>query len=112
MTNSTSSNDITKPAPLFMNFWTPEFAPWGDNFDDASMPWYTSYEWVEVWDYRPDQDDFVKRWRDGFQGNDANLDKWEVSNNWTFEQNSTMFMESNVSIEQGKLRLRMNGKDW
>ena len=46
-----SQRDIKKFSNLRMDFWTPEAAGWGDDFNDKAMPWYTQYKWVEVQDY-------------------------------------------------------------
>lgn len=89
-----------------MNFWTPEFSPWGDNMDDEStMPWTTRYDWVEVYDYNEANDSFSLRWKDKFDTLD--LDRWRVSAGWSFEQNSSRFLESNVYVENSKLVLKM-----
>ena len=34
-----------------MNFWTPTFHSWGKGFDDVDMPWYTMYDYVEVYTF-------------------------------------------------------------
>lgn len=34
-----------------MDFWTPTFNGWGDNFDDSTMPWTTRYDYVVAHDY-------------------------------------------------------------
>ena len=58
--------DVSKAKSLFMDFWTPEFPVWGDNMDDdTTMPWYTRYDWVEVYDWKGG-DKFELRWRDNF----------------------------------------------
>ena len=31
---------LNKKQVIEMNFWTPTFAGWGDDFNDAGMPWY------------------------------------------------------------------------
>ena len=42
---------LTKAQNLMMNFWTPTFPGWGDDFNDAGMPWYTRYDYVKVETY-------------------------------------------------------------
>ena len=34
-----------------MNFWTPTFEAWGKGFKAEDMPWYTLYDYVEVFTY-------------------------------------------------------------
>ena len=36
-----------------MNFWLPQFDKWKKGFDPAGMPWFTQFDYVEVWDYIP-----------------------------------------------------------
>ena len=93
-----------------MNFWTPEFSPWMENRDDSSMPWYTSYDWVEVWDYDMTNDDFTLRWRDDFDSLDTT--RWTVSDYWSFDYNSTLFMAKNVAVENGNLVFEMYKEDY
>ena len=94
-----------------MNFWTPEFSPWGDNMDDeATMPWYTRYDWVEVYDYDAVNEDFVLRWRDNFDSLD--LSRWRLSNGWSFGQNSSVFMADNSYVDAGNLVLKMEINDY
>lgn len=49
--NTEDVHFLTKACALMMNFWTPTFAGWGDNFNDAGMPWYTRYDYVKVETY-------------------------------------------------------------
>ena len=42
---------LTKAQNLMMNFWTPTFPGWGDDFNDSGMPWYTRYDYVKVETY-------------------------------------------------------------
>ena len=45
-----------------MNFWTPEFAGWGDDLDDSDMPWYTRYDFVRVEKWDPELERFEFYW--------------------------------------------------
>ena len=98
--------DITKFANLFMNFWTPEFEPWVNGRDDSDMPWYTRYDWVEVYDWDSQSGNFNLRWRDDFDSFDQN--RWLKSDDWTFEQNSSTFIEQHTYVENGNLVLKMD----
>ena len=71
--------------------------------DDSTMPWQTRYDWIEVYDYDAATDDFVWRWRDNFE--ELDLDRWRVSNGWSYESNSSLFMKENTFIDNGKLVL-------
>ena len=75
-----------------MNFWTPTWSPWSDFFDDSEMPWYAKYDFVEIYDYDLSTKDFKLRWRDDFDHWDEK--KWYTSDNWGFENNSSLFMST------------------
>ena len=111
VSNTASVRDITKAKALFMDFWTPTFAGWGDNMDDdATMPWFTRYDWVEVYDYNQWNDSFTLKWRDDF--NTLDLDRWFRSDGWSFDSNSSLFLASNTYVEDGKLVLKMEVNDY
>ena len=103
---SYSVRDMNKYQLLYMNFWTPEWEAWGGGRDDSTMPWYTHYDWVEAYDYDEATDSFDLRFRDDFDFLDNNI--WRVSNNWTFEANSSRFMETHTYVHDGKLILKMD----
>ncbi len=100
---------LNQPTQLMMNFWTPTWSPWADHFDDAAMPWYAKYDFIEVHDYDHDKKDFKLRWRDDF--NSWDVKKWYASDNWGFENNSSLFMGSQVYVENGNLVLKMDYND-
>ena len=100
---------LEMPTQLMMNFWTPCWEPWNDYFDDAEMPWYAKYDFVEVYDYDQDKKEFNLRWRDDFNTFDSK--KWYASDNWGFENNSSLFMSSQVYVEDGNLVLKMDYND-
>ena len=80
---------LNKEQHLMMNFWTPTFAGWGDNFSDAGMPWYTRYDYVKVEKYNSSTKGFEFYWQDNFDSFDSN--RWIKSDNWTFGGNSSTF---------------------
>ena len=94
-----------KTSHIMMNFWTPTFGGWGDNFDPSGMPWFVYYDYVKVERYNHDTGEFYFHWQDDFDTFDVN--RWQKSNNWTFESNSTTFYASNVYTENGNLVLKM-----
>jgi len=100
---------LNMPTQLMMNFWTPCWEPWNDYFDDAEMPWYAKYDYIEVHDYDHDTKDFKLRWKDDFNTFDSH--KWYASDNWGFENNSSLFMSSQVYVEEGNLVLKMDYND-
>ena len=97
---------MTKYQNLFMNFWTPEFYSWGKGRDDSTMPWYTRYDYVETYAWDIASGDYVLLWRDDFDFLDTT--RWSVANGWSFDNNSSNFIKSNVYVEDGNLTLRMH----
>ena len=100
---------LNMPTQLMMNFWTPCWSPWNDYFDDVAMPWYAKYDFVEVYDYDQNKKEFNLKWRDDFNTFDSK--KWYASDNWGFENNSSLFMSSQVYVEDGNLVLKMDYND-
>ena len=64
--NSEAIKFMHKAQSLRMNFWTPTFHSWGAGFDPTDMPWYVLYDYVEVYKYDVDRDEFELDWRDDF----------------------------------------------
>ena len=49
-----------------MNFWTPTFHAWGADLTVEDMPWYVLFDYVEVYSYNDDKNEFDFLWRDDF----------------------------------------------
>jgi len=91
---------------LYMNFWTPMWADWGGGRDDRSMPWYARYDYIEAYDWDSSTDTFNLRFRDDFDTLDQNI--WRVSENWSFNDNSSLFVEEHTYVQDGNLILKMD----
>ena len=102
---TTDVHFLNKDQHLMMNFWTPTFAGWGDNFNDWDMPWYTKYDYVKVEKYNSSTGGFDLYWQDDFDSFDGS--RWQKSDNWSFESNSSTFYTSQVYTEDGNLVLKM-----
>ena len=89
-----------------MNFWTPNWDLWGRGLDPSQMPFYTRYDYVEAYDYNVLTRQFNLRFRDDFNTLDRNI--WRVSNDWTFPENDSVFMENHTYVEDGKLVLKLD----
>ena len=98
---------MDKDQVIMMNFWTPCWSPWGDNLDDSSMPWYVEYDYVETYDYDINTKAFNLRFRDDFDGSSINTSRWYVSDNWGFQDNSSLFVKDHVYQQNGNLVLKM-----
>ena len=98
-------NFMNKHQILMMNFWTPTFSSWGAGLDDRSMPWYTRYDYVEVYTYNWSTKGFDFHWRDDFDYYDTS--RWHVKEGWGFNDNSSNFFQSNCYTENGALVIKM-----
>ena len=49
-----------------MNFWTPTFHAWGAELTADDMPWYVLFDYVEVYSYNNEKNEFDFEWRDDF----------------------------------------------
>ena len=87
-----------------MNFWTPEFHVWGQGLDASDMPWFLLYDYVEVFTYDLEDNEFHFHWRDDFDTFDT--ERWRKANGG-FEQNSSVFDPENVTVKAGNLVLKM-----
>ena len=79
---------------------------WGRGRDDSTMPWYTRYDYVEAYDYNVDTKEYTLRFRDDFDTLDESI--WNVSNDWSFNDNSSTFMKDHTYVQDGKLVFKMD----
>jgi hypothetical protein len=91
-----------------MNFWTPTFHSWGQGLDAKDMPWFLLYDYVEVHDYNPIDNEYHLRWRDDFDSFDEK--RWHKASGG-FDANSSVFYPENVSVKAGNLVLKMEPAD-
>jgi len=68
------------------------------------MPWYVLYDYVEVYDYDEDSNEFKLHWRDDFEKFDHN--RWHRASGG-FDANSSVFHPDNVYVKAGNLVLKM-----
>ena len=104
--NQADVTSTSKPQYLMMNFWTPTFAGWGDNFDASLLPTYTRYDYIKVETYNAATGEFEPHWQDDFDSFDAS--RWIKSENWNFGGSSTTFFGSQVYTENGALVIKMD----
>ena len=96
---------LTHEMNLFMNFWSPTYAGWGDDFSDANMPFYTTYDYVKVETYNTETGSFEWHWRDDFDSLDE--DRWVRSNGWGYSSSSSSFSKNQVYTHDGNLVIKM-----
>ena len=87
-----------------MNFWIPQWSPWGDDRNDSNMPWHVDYDWVEVWKYNSKTKGFDWYFKDDFNGDTLN-NRWNVSNYAAINGTYNCYHPSCVQITGGNLRL-------
>ena len=97
---------LTKAQNIMMNFWTPTFQGWGNDFRDWGMPFYTRYDYVTVETYNHSTGGFDLHWHDDFDHFDSS--RWFKSDGWGFGSNSSTFYASQVYTENGNLVLKMD----
>ena len=70
------------------------------------MPFYTDYDWIEIYSYDQDTKEFVLEFRDDFEGEDyspLNWRSWSVSNGWGYK--TTTWCKDHAYIYNGAARL-------
>jgi len=93
-----------------MNFWVPNFNSWRQGFNPVDMPWYSRYDYVEYWEYVPEQEwdstyganeyhPFKLSWRDDFDTLDER--RWIVNNGGTFRENDCIFYREQTYVQNG-----------
>ena len=95
---------LDKAQSLRMNFWTPTFHSWSVGFMPQDMPWYVLYDYVEVFTYDQENNEFKFHWRDDFDSFDSG--KWHKAAGG-FESNTSVFHPENVFTSGGHLVLKM-----
>ena len=95
---------LDKAQSLRMNFWTPTFHSWGAGFNPIDMPWYVLYDYVEVFTYDEEHNEFKLHWRDDFDSFDSG--KWHKAAGG-FESNTSVFHPANAYTSGGHLVLKM-----
>jgi len=68
------------------------------------MPWYVLYDYVEVFTYDADHNQFVFHWRDDFDSFDSG--KWHKASGG-FDSNTSVFHPANVYTTGGHLVHKM-----
>ena len=103
-TQDPAVKNLDKPQSLRMNFWTPTFHSWSSGFNPVDMPWYVLYDYVEVFTYDEEHNEFKFHWRDDFDSFDSG--KWHKAAGG-FESNTSVFHPENVFTSGGHLILKM-----
>ncbi|MCF7361833.1 endo-beta-1,3-1,4 glucanase [Vibrio diazotrophicus] len=97
---------INTPQTYRMNIWVSKSVAWAGEFNLNSLPLQQEVDWIEYHQYDQSTQNFALSWRDDFDSNFLDTNRWGTAN-WTFEQNASTFRTSNVSVEDGKLILRL-----
>jgi len=76
------------------------------NVDPEALPTYTAIDYVEVYSYNEATEDFNLNFRDNF--NQLDEDKWELPNEYTWDEVNTNFVPENVSVDGEHLVLKLD----
>lgn len=81
---------------------------WGKGFNPSGMPWYTEYDWAKVESYDEKTGEFADVWFDNFDTFDSS--RWMKIKGYGYD--TTNFYESQVSVNNGKLIIKMQPESW
>lgn len=107
VTGTESVRFQNKPQKVTLNFWSPTYGGWGDNFTDEGMPWYAKFDYVEVETYNEETGEFEPHWREDFEGTRWNWSRWSKMNGWGYSSSSSDFNSDNAYLEDGCLVIKM-----
>ena len=99
---------LTQAQKIMMNIWPAEFENWVGNFNPASLPTFSYYDWVKYYEYTPGtgnygtDNNFTLSWTDDF--NFFDTARWQKANH-TFNGNLCDFTPENAVFLDGKLIL-------
>lgn len=100
------------PMRLMMNLWAADAPGWTGVWDPSVMPAQARYGYVRYYAYTPGTghagtgNDFTLAWSDDFDVLDTQ--RWAVSQFGGFGGNFCTFIEPNVAVTDGELRLNLS----
>lgn len=97
---------LNKNQHIMMNLWPPQVDPWYKGLDPKDMPVYTEYDYVRTYTYDQETKEFTLFWEDNFDTLD--LERWTVSDNWTFGGNLAVFNKDHTYIKDGHLVFKLD----
>ena len=104
-----------KPMNVMLNFWAPRSdahisdfnQDWSKGMDDSKMPFYATFEDVQVFRYDEKYKNFQLEWTEDFSGTSLDETKWTVAENVGWDQNLSTFYSSQYYVKDNKLTLVM-----
>lgn len=100
---------LNRAQKLMMNIWPPANAGWVGSLDEANLPVFAYYDWVQYYAYTPGSNhNFSLQWRDDF--NSWNTMCWEKASH-TWDGNNSDFIYDNVVFQDGYLILCLTMPD-
>tara|TARA_R110001583_G_scaffold41314_7_gene131563 strand:+ start:747 stop:1592 length:846 start_codon:yes stop_codon:yes gene_type:complete len=89
------------PQTYRSNIWISEVIDWVGEFDEKQLPKYQVIDWIEFYQYEPNNS-FSLKWRDDF--NDFDNKRWGKGD-WGFPSNMVTFSPDNIQVIDGELVL-------
>jgi len=105
---------LIHPQTIMMNIWNPIYTNWVGYFDDSFLPTVSTYDWVQYSAYTNgtgnygSDNNFTVEWKDEFETFDES--RWEKATH-SFNGNQADFIEENVVIDNGYLKLFLTNND-
>jgi len=78
----------------------------GAGWDDSEMPYYTFFDYVEVYHYDESENSFWLNFRDDF--NRIDPERWDRADDITWDEKDSIFKQENAYIMNGHLELRLS----
>jgi beta-glucanase (GH16 family) len=91
------------PQTYRSNIWISEVIDWVGEFNEKQLPKYQVIDWIEFYQYKPNNS-FTLKWRDDF--NDFDNNRWGKGN-WGFPSNMVTFTPENIQVIDGELVLAL-----
>jgi len=108
-------DDLTYPQKIMMNLWSAVWIDWVGEWDNATMPVNSYYDFVKYYEYTPgdgfygSNNDFTLSWIDNFDNFDSA--KWEEATH-SFNSNYCQFDPINVIYHNGQMILIVSDTDY
>lgn len=103
-----------KDMNLRFNLWASTTTAWTGIWYPERLPAYQYLNWVQYSAYTPgagpEGSDFSLVWRDDFDGDALNSERWSLAN-WTFDGNRVDFTPKNAVVSNGALVLCLTSMD-
>ena len=94
--------------------WAPRFdahdnADWSAGRDDSTMPWFAEFDYIEYSKWVPETDSFEYVWRDEFDGDHLDFNKWMIyDKTGGFTENLSTYRNTQIYTENGTCKIKLD----